>query len=987
MIRRFFCTAAVILCMFSVSAGGVMAGTTNKKVLRTQYFDIIYPEESAATAELVAGRIDTMYTHICDIMGEEPWLHLPVVITPVNDELNAYYTYLPYSRIVLYDTVPDQELAVYSETILTVLYHEMVHAVTINMKNKALRRISGIFGDLLTGEILNAPSSLAEGAAVSLESDDGEGRMNDEYSMHVVKQAKIEDRFPAWQNITGARDIYPSGELPYIFGGAFFSYIRKTYGSEKFSIFWRTLINGSKMSSEDRKAAGIKRKFYAGIFQQVYGINLDDAWRAFYDSIPVPDVRPDPADGSNCFAFLPETVTDARQKGRTVSVTSYISEQGKGAAWIDSSDYSVWHMDCSSGTAEKPEKICTLNGVSRCAFSSDGKYLALNYTENSAAVRNRVKIYCMENRKLYTLSEKGLRDACFVRDGDGMLYLAAVRTSSQNAQIVIYRVTEKKHSVSCSRTPAYTVPFETGTTPFSLTDAGNGSLAYTCKTGMTWSIRLYSIQDASDTIYSLPYNHMVIHSVAGISGRGFTGGQNGMLLAFSWTAPGTMPRLGYLAVKYTDGKSDRASWYLQKKDISGGIYTPAVYPLSQSLHMPDIVYSARFYDRKKLIVLTGDSTEFEKLSAETVQDGQKSSSAVQNSVPPAKKFSPFPYYTHGVLLPLGLNYLYDTDMQAVSLEYAGATWFTSDPWGGTVAAISAGINPYSLKYGTMLQLSGGLATSLFKYAASGSASFDTSGFFQTYNTLNLSSTVPVGTHSNCILNNFSQLYRGYGYDAEKKDDSFKDNDWFTAQNTASVQFSTVHKNGPGVFEYGGVFAGPFVTCRYAENITRNRNDDYNNAGFTAGFRLPYLIPVTNPEDCTLNLPETTTLQLFPKKNYFLSGTASLVLFSRELQNGTTDFLLPLYANRFTVSGVYEGKLKYKDAESWDIQRTGTIAGDTAAMDYYDSVSLSSVVQFRINTGIFSNLVTFSCGAGVEYDIRQEKDTSPVHIKLIGNLVF
>ena len=32
--------------------------------------------------------------------------------------------------------------------------------------------------------------------------------------------------------------------------------------------------------------------------------------------------------------------------------------------------------------------------------------------------------------------------------------------------------------------------------------------------------------------------------------------------------------------------------------------------------------------------------------------------------------------------------------------------------------------------------------------------------------------------------------------------------------------------------------------------------------------------MTNPEDCTLNLPETTTLQLFPKKNYFLSGTAS-----------------------------------------------------------------------------------------------------------------
>ena len=100
--------------------------------------------------------------------------------------------------------------------------------------------------------------------------------MNNEYAMQIVKQAKIEGVFPKYAEIQGARDIYPSTNASYIFGGMFCKWLQEKYGMEKYSEFWYRCVNFKSLT-------------YIGCFKKVYGISIKTAWKEFYDSIEIPE--------------------------------------------------------------------------------------------------------------------------------------------------------------------------------------------------------------------------------------------------------------------------------------------------------------------------------------------------------------------------------------------------------------------------------------------------------------------------------------------------------------------------------------------------------------------------------------------------------------------------------------------------------------------------------------------------------------------------
>ena len=108
--------------------------------IQTEYFDFIFPEESAASARVLASRADDFYREICARLEVSDSMRkalcgMPVFITRETEILNGYFTPLPYNRIVLYDSAPPQSFAVFSDTILSVFYHELVHAVSLNIKS------------------------------------------------------------------------------------------------------------------------------------------------------------------------------------------------------------------------------------------------------------------------------------------------------------------------------------------------------------------------------------------------------------------------------------------------------------------------------------------------------------------------------------------------------------------------------------------------------------------------------------------------------------------------------------------------------------------------------------------------------------------------------------------------------------------------------------------------------------------------------------
>ena len=81
---------------------GVLSGTKGElHVVKTKYFDIIFPEECSETAEKIAGVADDYYREIASKLGYEPYQRFPVTITKQVEYVNAYFSMAPYNHIVI----------------------------------------------------------------------------------------------------------------------------------------------------------------------------------------------------------------------------------------------------------------------------------------------------------------------------------------------------------------------------------------------------------------------------------------------------------------------------------------------------------------------------------------------------------------------------------------------------------------------------------------------------------------------------------------------------------------------------------------------------------------------------------------------------------------------------------------------------------------------------------------------------------------------
>ena len=274
------CAQLSQLCAHS----GMLSGEKKLRVAKTQWFDIIYPARCEQSAAILYEKADAVYEEVTAQYGLLPSFRMPVVITPAVQQFNAFWTSVPYNHIAIYDTGDSGsgELAVFSETLLSTFRHELTHAVTYNMKNGFWRGVGKVFGDCVAPGMFSVTTGMAEGATVTSESAAGEGRLNDEYAKHYVKQAKIEDKFPSYHDVSGSADIQPGG-APYYFNGAFHQWLQDEYGMESYAEFWYRVVNGKNFT-------------VSGAFKKAYKMKLKEARQEFEEAYAVPDVEPNPVE-------------------------------------------------------------------------------------------------------------------------------------------------------------------------------------------------------------------------------------------------------------------------------------------------------------------------------------------------------------------------------------------------------------------------------------------------------------------------------------------------------------------------------------------------------------------------------------------------------------------------------------------------------------------------------------------------------------------
>ncbi|MCL2294622.1 MAG: hypothetical protein FWC36_07140 [Spirochaetes bacterium] len=258
---------------------------TSFRVIQTEYFDIIFPDESERSARHLATFADRTYEQLSAMLGIELRGRLPITFAPHTAMFNGYYRSMPGSHIVLFDTPKDVEWTVFENNLKGLFVHELVHAISLNTRGPFFRVMHRIFGNWVTPSLITAPAFMVEGVAVSFESLGGFGRANDPRTRQYLRQDIHEGRLLTPFQASGLYDNPRHGSY-YDYGGLFSAWLQETYGMEKYAELWRAM--GRQFG---RFSFFVYRSGFYSIFRRVYGINFIDAWNAFAASLALDDLE------------------------------------------------------------------------------------------------------------------------------------------------------------------------------------------------------------------------------------------------------------------------------------------------------------------------------------------------------------------------------------------------------------------------------------------------------------------------------------------------------------------------------------------------------------------------------------------------------------------------------------------------------------------------------------------------------------------------
>lgn len=931
--------------------------------IQTEYFDFIFPEESAASARVLASRADDFYREICARLEVSDSMRkalcgMPVFITRETEVLNGYFTPLPYNRIVLYDSVPPQSFAVFSDTLLSVFYHELVHAVSLNIKSPFWYGFSRATGDVYSPSLLlNLPTSFTEGIAVSFESIGGEGRLNDAYSMHVIRQAKLEGKFPDWRTAAGAYSAYTDGSLPYIFGAAFADYLQKTYGNHLYAEFWK---QSGRMHLF---------KLSAGIFKKVYGISLKQAWNDFEQSIQLPCAAPPAREATAlCLQTTPvcrqaiqvcrEATQVCRQttplfpeksaenkdavKGRhlyksltfapdVLSCEDDVSAAASGLngggtlAWYDAASSSVWKagINADGTSAEKPVLLYATDLSERLSFSREGDFLVSSGLRGGEKAHSIASVYDVK-RGTIAADVSGLRSAALIRTKDGKKFLAGVRREPTGLCIAIYdmQILIQKFPGESPLTgefpaPVHTIPLGRTRFPFDICDAGDGRLVCLVKEGkndsafqnssadnktegsLLYKLFFYDLETCRSYSYEAVPNEGVspaLNSLSVYEGKAF----------FSCSlGPDFQPVLACADLSAFTEPSGNTAYAdlrelpvlsIQKEQYSGGVFSPVAFSGGTA-------FISRFYEHRRLSFFSAACLQesfqdayrfsFTPSTEEDVHTKQVVVPSVPNTA--IRPYRPFRYLKKGTVVPFAgfLNAAF-FDRYAPESQPLGFSAFSGDPAERFLLAAGAGVDPFARNYNV----------NAFASAASGRFGF-AAGFYTQADLkksklekaavkLSADFELPVGFPFMYIYGSNSAYFFH-----NISQTPFKPAGYLLEDKT-ELALRFAKRTGTGVYDTLVLSAGFFILAYNSRNTLKDTGVWTGAHALEGALKVPFLLPFKNPRGFTLNLPAVFNGVYYINALRVWELQSTAVLFSYNMQTPVP--FMPVFLREITLDG-------------------------------------------------------------------------------------
>ncbi len=840
---------ALLICL-PLSAS-VTNGVRGLKTASTEHFDIIYQEQSKETAALLYENCEDIYASLVEFFGSDPKLHLPVTVTSEYKTLNAYYTIYPANRIVMFDTVSeDGSLSVFPETILYIFRHELTHAFQFNYRGPVSNVLSKVFGDIISlSPILYMYPSLSEGGAVLSESVTGYGRINDSYSMQIVKQAKMEGLFPQWIDVAGARTTYPGGLLYYNFAACFLQFLADNYGLENVATLWVNMGRPGFIQT------------LGDMFTERVGKPAHLAWQEFYDSIEVPE------------HLEAEAATGI--------------DRGPYSNPVYSSDGKLYYIHGSTSTVELiGEDLETSKTVlfapsneSNLSVSEDGTMFLVPIIGEG---RSQVRLYKGSKllRTFEQLDEKDpenkwrYRSGCFVTFQGREYALLSSNLGQRNALTLVDLETGEP-------VEGKTVSLGYDALPSSLTTLDEGRVAFILRHKALDQLAVLDIESMEVRTLENPDRIRIMSLSKGTDGED-------EVLSFVWYPDDArslnLGRYGEIKVSSITEKSCEMT--LSKTDVSGS--------MRDNIRINDrIIFSSYYYETRNLSSIKVDQLEMEEKTVRSFSEFDESMAPGIDTTrlsEASRKYHSIKYFKDGLLVPAASVSFTDQ----FSISGLGVQWLTLDPTETFQHVLSLGygsgsvIGSYTLDWTSSLlsqiRLSGAHSVNdKLKEPAMAKGTTILEGGV-TASLLHLEIGNP-----NTILSMADSYDCTFMYRPASADDAGVKS--ISHSNVLSLLFSTARSTGSGLYE---TFA--------FEALAELRNLD---PSLTLTVSLPRLLWWRCTGKTVTNLPSAFRFSAA----YEVSGNslklqeiANVYLFSREIQRGVR--VLSLYLQRFYLKAAY-----------------------------------------------------------------------------------
>ena len=940
------------LAIFSCSIfAGEMARPRTVHVISTEYFDILFPAESSATAMLLAQNADQLYLNAKQTFNCNYDFRTIVVISPDSESLSVKYTASPYNRIVIFDAVGRIDTSSYANGLLDLFNHEVGRAVSQSVRSVLLDFVAKHFlgDDFQPAALFNVPYSFLEGAVYAEDEQFMSGLLYDNWNLQLLMQAKLEGKFPSLIQASGAYDIYPGNSLSIFAAAAFYAYIPQRWGIEKFGEYWHECgkINFFKLE---------KKIFYA-----VYGMQLQDVWNDFIAAIPLPDkFENDELAETNSYS-------DPESKSQVFLKTDYDSNY----KFVVSTNYGlVWYDDLKeevdiSGLydLESPRQLLFLaNGVTNLTVSPCGRFLLVSHVQGGIReefTRDIIRIYDLKNRR-FLRENYNMRDGAIVTFKDGRYGVMGNTTEDGHSCLKVYESEQMNLLLGYSDATlsvVYSRDFDSDTTPYTPVALGNNHFACLVCRNNEWVILvsdiippdgypndedMYSISNGRNLqnefaetfkIRNLRYaDYVEVTGNKADRGKGYC-----LLYDFVLQSKPSFVRTGWL---FFDQDSIPVRSIVITDDYYGGMgsgvmFNCNMYYVSQRLgfselrriHLNDIDFDE---------ALISYRTEVNPGFAAQYETENESG---ENYVNQFAKYSPWKYMWKGswkLLMPVRDITLDEGVKKSPGL---GGTFETqSDPFSNNKLLISAAKGFVPLDFTQIfnaskrsreeleaekIELSKDAAFAVYFVNSSTPADLTLASTFKfnengeyTFNAFtDVLFSIPLSMTFRRMTFDFSAMFNSStAYWDSTQTDLFPNlynwpllsKSYIMWQTTAAFKYSNIHQYGVSPMKKLGVSFGTKVTSSWEWGQFRPFQI---YMGIYGTGEIPFLMPVQNIGSIIVCLPTSVHAELFYTNGKAVEAYTQTLLFGMEVQNG----FWRLYFPRVAVYGGYDIALEYDTA--------------------------------------------------------------------------